>query len=208
MPRTRPTGLPASPMMSLPAATLAAALCLGVLGSTAPAQAQTAGRPFTLTLPGNADGRFQAKNSLPAAYGFGCDGANLSPEIRWDNVPDGTRSFVLTIHDADAPTGIGWMHWVIANIPADARAIPEGASGKPDRLPKTALESRTDFGAPGFGGPCPPQGTEHRYTVTLTALGVPALPAMVTADAMPALVGFLTKANALGEAKAVLLYGR
>ncbi|TWA82850.1 hypothetical protein FBZ83_10633 [Azospirillum brasilense] len=204
MPFTRPNARP-EPLW---APLLAAALTLGAVTATAQAQSQPQAKPFALTLPGHADGRFQAKNSLPAAYGFGCDGTNLSPEIRWDNAPEGTRSFVLTIHDADAPTGIGWTHWVVANIPADARVIPEGASGKADRLPAGALESRTDFGAPGFGGPCPPQGTEHRYTVTLTALGLPTLPAMVTADSMPALVGFLSKANALGEAKTVLLYGR
>lgn len=179
-----------------------------LLGSLAPAAQAAEGGAFTLVLPGNSGGRFSDKNSLPARYGFGCDGGNLSPEIRWENAPAGTRSFVLTVHDADAPTGIGWMHWVITNIPADARAIPEGASGQAALLPKGAVETRTDFGAPGFGGPCPPQGTDHRYTFTLTALKIDALPAFVTPDAMPALVGFLTKANALGEASAVLRYSR
>ncbi len=189
---------------------LALYLLCGVLASSAVSPTARAAEPgaFTLSLPKNPKGRLEATNSLPARYGFGCDGGNLSPEIRWEHAPTGTRSFVLTMHDADAPTGIGWMHWVITNIPADARAIPEGASGQASLLPKGAVETRTDFGAPGFGGPCPPQGTDHRYTFTLTALKIDALPAFVTPDAMPALVGFLTKANALGEASAVLRYSR
>jgi Raf kinase inhibitor-like YbhB/YbcL family protein len=174
----------------------------------APSATAAEAKPFTLILPSHPGGRFDAKNSLPASYGFGCDGANVSPAVRWENPPEGTRSFVLTVHDGDAPTGIGWMHWVVTNIPADARAIPETASGKSALLPKGAVESRTDFGAPGFGGPCPPQGTDHRYTFTLTALKIDVMPGFVNLDAMPALVGFITKANALGEATAVLRYSR
>lgn len=192
------------------AALSALALACGLTGcfAIAPSLEAAETKPFVLSVPGNGEGRFAVKNSLAAPYGFGCEGGNVSPEIRWENAPEGTRSFVLTVHDGDAPTGIGWMHWVILNIPPDAKLIPEGASGKADLLPKGAVESRTDFGAPGFGGPCPPQGTDHRYTFTLTALKVDSLPKFVTPDAMPALVGFFTKANALGQASAVLRFSR
>jgi Raf kinase inhibitor-like YbhB/YbcL family protein len=97
--------------------------------------------------------------------GFGCDGGNVSPSLAWQNPPAGTKSFALTVYDPDAPTGSGWWHWVMFNIPADVTALPAGA-GDPGsgKAPRGAVQARTDFGKPGYGGPCPPQGDRpHRY---------------------------------------------
>lgn len=91
--------------------------------------------------------------------GFGCVGANLSPALSWRHPPKGTRSFAVTAYDPDAPTGSGWWHWVVFNLPAETRELAAGA-GDPaaDKMPAGAVQSRTDFGKSGWGGPCPPQG--------------------------------------------------
>ena len=167
------------------------------------ASAQT----FSLTSPELASGKFANANLLSAPYGFGCSGGNVSPSFSWSNAPAGTKSFVLTVYDRDAPTGFGWVHWVLTNIPGTATSIPGGITADGKNLPNGALQTRTDFGVPGYGGPCPPQGEQHRYEVTLTALKVDNLP-VVTADATPALVGFFAKANSLGEAKLTITQGR
>ena len=91
--------------------------------------------------------------------GFGCEGGNVSPSLAWKNAPAGTKSFALTVYDPDAPTGSGWWHWVMFNIPADVNALPAGAGDSAGgKAPRGAIQSRTDFGKPGYGGPCPPQG--------------------------------------------------
>lgn len=140
--------------------------------------------------------------------GFGCDGGNVSPSLVWKNAPAGTRSFAVTVYDPDAPTGSGWWHWVVFNIPAGATALPAGA-GDPDaaKLPKDAVQSQTDFGKPGFGGPCPPKGDKpHRYIFTVHALKTDKLD--LDDKAMPALVGFMLNANRLEKASFTATYGR
>jgi len=137
---------------------------------------------------------------------FGCSGGNVSPELMWRNAPAGTKSFVLTLFDADAPTGSGFWHWVVINIPASVQELATGAS-KTARMPAGALETRTDFGAPGYGGPCPPAGDKpHRYTFTVHALKIDKLDA--TPDTSAALVGFMTHQNELGKATLTVNYGR
>ncbi|WP_338338994.1 YbhB/YbcL family Raf kinase inhibitor-like protein [Xanthomonas euvesicatoria] len=162
---------------------------------------------FAIHTPDLKEGKFGIANLLSEPYGFGCAGSNVSPRLTWENPPEGTKSYVLTIYDRDAPNGLGWVHWVVANIPAESREIVMGAGTNSADLPSSALQTRTDFGVPGYGGPCPPAGETHRYEITLTALKVDALQG-VTADATPALVGFFAKANALGEAKLVITQGR
>jgi Raf kinase inhibitor-like YbhB/YbcL family protein len=137
--------------------------------------------------------------------GFGCTGGNASPELSWHGAPQGTRSFVLTMFDPDAPTGSGFWHWVVANIPASAAALPTGAS-RTNKLPAGSLETRNDTGAVGYAGPCPPVGPAHRYVFTLFAMKVDKID--VTADAGGALVGFNTRANALGATTLMTKYGR
>jgi Raf kinase inhibitor-like YbhB/YbcL family protein len=139
--------------------------------------------------------------------GFGCSGANVSPELSWKNAPAGTRSFVVTVYDPDAPTGSGWWHWVVYDIPATATELPQGAGSGKAPLAEGAKQGRTDFGAPGFGGACPPPGDKpHRYIFTVYALKLDKLE--VPVDASPAMVGFMTKANSLGSASFTAKYGR
>ena len=141
--------------------------------------------------------------------GFGCSGKNVSPALKWSGAPKGTRSFALLVHDPDAPTGgAGWWHWVVTNIPADAAELAKGA-GKADgsALPKGAAQVNTDFGGPGWGGPCPPIGDKpHRYNFTLHALKVDKLDLPTGATA--SLAGFMINANSIGKATLTGKYGR
>jgi Raf kinase inhibitor-like YbhB/YbcL family protein len=164
---------------------------------------------LTLTSASFKDGDYLGHDQiLSAAYGFGCEGGNLSPQLSWSGAPDGTKSFALTCFDPDAPTGSGFWHWVVANIPPTVTSLDLGA-GDPaqNKMPAGTLQVRTDFGAPGYGGPCPPEGDHpHRYLFTLHAVGLDALP--VTADTSAAVVGFLLHFNTLEKASLMGLYKR
>jgi Raf kinase inhibitor-like YbhB/YbcL family protein len=141
--------------------------------------------------------------------GFGCTGANISPALRWSDPPPGTRSFALLVHDPDAPTGgSGWWHWLVLDLPAGLRALPAGAGlADGSALPAGARQIRSDYGTPGWGGPCPPVGDRpHRYVFTLHALKVEQLE--VPEGASAALVGYLVNANSLGAARFTGTYGR
>jgi Raf kinase inhibitor-like YbhB/YbcL family protein len=139
--------------------------------------------------------------------GFGCTGGNVSPSLSWKNPPAGTKSFAVTVYDPDAPTGSGWWHWVVFNLPASTTSLPAGA-GDPGagKLPAGTVQSRTDFGKPGYGGPCPPQGDKpHRYIFTGFALKTDKL---ADENASGALVGFMIHANQMGKATFTGKYGR
>ena len=164
----------------------AALMGLTALSATAAAEGK-----FAVQVGGLQNGHFAQRHLLSQAYGFGCTGA-----------PKGTKSFVLTMYDKDAPTGLGWMHWVVANIPAHVHTLPENQP-----LPQGALQTRTDGGTAGFMGACPPKGQNHRYEITVTAVDVATLP-NITADATPALVGFFANAHALGKAKVTVRQAR
>jgi Raf kinase inhibitor-like YbhB/YbcL family protein len=141
--------------------------------------------------------------------GFGCNGDNVSPALSWSGAPPGTQSFALLVHDPDAPTGgAGWWHWVVYDIPANATSIAQGAgSAKGGGLPQGAKQGVTDFGATGWGGPCPPEGGgKHHYHFTLHALKVAKLDIPPVASA--ALIGYMVNANSLGKASFTGLYGR
>jgi Raf kinase inhibitor-like YbhB/YbcL family protein len=163
-----------------------------------------AGR-LTLTSAEAANGKMMAMEQV--LNGFGCSGGNLSPGLKWTDPPTGTKSFAATVYDPDAPTGSGWWHWVVVDIPANARELPKGV-GKSGTvaLPGGARQTRTDFGAPGYGGPCPPPGKPHRYVITLTALDIDKLP--VPDDASGALVGFNVGAHTLAKGTINAQYGR
>lgn len=140
--------------------------------------------------------------------GFGCTGANVSPALSWSGAPAGTQSYALTVYDPDAPTGSGWWHWVAINIPASVGSIAKGAGTADGKaMPAGTQQVRTDFGAPGFGGACPPVGDKpHRYIFTLYALKVPKLD--VAADATAALAGYMIHANMLAKTSFTAYYGR
>lgn len=136
---------------------------------------------------------------------FGCKGGNVSPELHWTKGPKGTESYALSVYDPDAPTGSGWWHWVVFDIPAGVNSLPKGFKAD-DTSIKGLIQSRTDFGKPGYGGPCPPPGKPHHYIFKVFALKVKTLG--LTADASPAMVGFNCNANKLAEAKLIGMYGR
>jgi Raf kinase inhibitor-like YbhB/YbcL family protein len=140
--------------------------------------------------------------------GFGCSGHNVSPELRWEQAPKDTKSFAMTVYDPDAPTGSGWWHWVIFNIPSSITSLSAGA-GRSDGsgAPQGTVQSITDFGQQGYGGPCPPQGDKpHRYIFTVYALKVDQLP--LKKEASGAMVGYYLNQNALGKASLTATYGR
>ena len=138
---------------------------------------------------------------------FGCKGGNVSPALAWSGAPADTKSFALLVHDPDAPTGSGWWHWVVYNIPPTVTSLPAGAGDpKKNLMPAGATQGRNDYGGVGYGGPCPPPGPPHHYEFRVYALKVPKLE--VPADASPAMIGFNARAHALAAAELVALYGR
>lgn len=145
---------------------------------------------------------------LSEDFGFGCKGRNLSPQLSWGDAPDGTKSFAITCFDPDAPTDCGFWHWLVVNVPQDATAVPRGAGDAAGTgLPAGALQIRTDFGRPGYGGPCPPAGGKsHRYVFSVYALSVPELP--VSAETSAAIVSFHLNALALAKATLVGCFAR
>lgn len=160
---------------------------------------------FTLSSP-----QIQPGATLPDELifnSFGCTGKNISPRLEWKNPPAGTKSFAVTVYDPDAPTGSGWWHWVIFDIPANVHALELGAGNGVEKAPKGSIQSLTDFGAPGYGGACPPPGDKaHRYIFTVFALDTPSLG--LDAKAMPALAGFSMHGKILGKATFTGMYSR
>ncbi|MDP3655335.1 MAG: YbhB/YbcL family Raf kinase inhibitor-like protein [Rhodoferax sp.] len=147
----------------------------------------------------------QVNGSFPPAQfanAMGCTGKNLSPQISWQGAPQGTKSYVVTVYDPDAPTGSGWWHWVVANIPATVTELKEGAASDGGAMPQGVVSVRGDNGMPGYAGLCPPAGQTHNYVITVHALKVEKLdlPPHVT----PAMLGFMTLGTGLGKATLTL----
>ena len=139
---------------------------------------------------------------------FGCTGRNESPVLRWQGAPAGTQSLALTVYDPDAPSGSGWWHWMVVDLPPTATELQAnaGAAGSAT-LPTGARQIRNDYGSFAWGGVCPPPGDKpHRYVFTVHALSVPKLE--VPDDATAALAGFMINAHCLGTASFTALYGR
>jgi Raf kinase inhibitor-like YbhB/YbcL family protein len=139
---------------------------------------------------------------------FTCTGKNISPALNWSGAPAGTKSFALTVYDPNAPTGSGWWHWVVFNIPPTATGFPKNAGDmKANLMPQGVVQGRTDFGGPGYGGPCPPKGDKpHHYIFTLYALDVDHLDA--DANASAAFVGYNIHFHTLAKATITGMYGR
>jgi Raf kinase inhibitor-like YbhB/YbcL family protein len=151
---------------------------------------------FTVTSASFTDG-----GALPDAQVYAK--GNRSPQLSWSGAPEGTRSFAVTCFDPDAPTGSGFWHWTVANIPADVTALAEGASSA--GLPNAAVEGRTDFGPPGFGGAAPPLGHgPHRYIFTVFAVDAERLD--VTPDSSGAIFGFNLHFHTLARASITGVY--
>jgi len=140
--------------------------------------------------------------------GFGCSGDNQSPQLSWNNAPEGTKSFAITMYDPDAPTGSGFWHWVVFDIPANIQELVTNA-GNPELTlaPKGAIQSVTDYGIKGFGGPCPPKGHGfHQYIITVYALKTDKLG--LDENINPAVVGFNLWNQTLAKASIVAYYKR
>lgn len=139
---------------------------------------------------------------------FGCSGENKSPELKWSGAPKGTKSFAVTVHDPDAPTGSGWWHWSVIDIPANVTELkPDAGNASNANLPAGAKQVRIDYGVAAWGGLCPPPGDKpHRYVFTVYALKTDKLD--IPADATAALAGFMIHANMIGQASFTARYGR
>ncbi len=172
-----------------------ASLCLSTAGSAA---------AFELRSADVTDGSTLSKAQVYS--GYGCTGDNLSPALAWTGAPAGTRSFAVTVYDPDAPTGSGWWHWLVYDLPPATNSLPRGI-GHSAELPAGAQQGRNDFGTRDFGGACPPPGNPpHRYIFTIHALKVDRLD--VPAGASAARVGVAINVNQIDKASITARYGR
>ena len=137
---------------------------------------------------------------------MGCAGGNMSPHLTWAHAPEGTKSFVVTAYDPDAPTGSGFWHWVVMNIPATVTELATGSGSGKAGLPKGAVQTRNDLGVNAFIGACPPPGETHRYIFTVHALKTDHLD--LDSQASGALVGFMTTMNRLDKVSVTATYRR
>ena len=178
----------------------AAALTAGIVAATAASAAS-----MKITSAEIKDGATIANEQV--FKGFGCTGGNISPSLNWTGAPSGTKSFAITMYDPDAPTGSGWWHWVVFNIPPGTTSLPKNASA--GTMPAGAIQSRTDFGSDGYGGPCPPAGGGlHHYHITVFAVDVDKLPDAASDSASAALVGFDLHFHTLAKAMLTGVYKR
>jgi len=116
--------------------------------------------------------------------GAGCKGRNVSPALEWSNAPAGTKSLAVTLYDPDPPSVKGWWHWVMYNIPPNATRLAAGAGDPGREFMPGVTHGNTDFGKPGYGGPCPPEGDPpHRYVFSIHALDVDRIEAGENASA-------------------------
>ena len=146
---------------------------------------------------------------LPEAQVFnenGYHGENVSPQLAWSGAPVGTKSFVITLFDPDAPSGHGWWHWAVIDIPANVFKLPRGAGSGKALLPKSAQTLRNDFGNSRYDGAAPPPGKPHRYIFTIYALSVAKLPA--ASDSSAAQLSKILRGKILYEAKITTTYGK
>ena len=177
--------------------------CFGLLLGACAGIASPAGAKMTISSPDLVDG-----DALPMAQvfnDFGCQGDNISPHLTWEDAPEGTKSFAVTVYDPDAPTGSGWWHWVAFNIPSTVHTLETGASA--GKMPEGAVQSKSDYGFTGFGGACPPPGdAPHRYIFKVHALDTDILP--LDQDATGAMVGYYLTQHRIDSDAITLTYGR
>ena len=140
--------------------------------------------------------------------GFGCTGKNESPQLSWKNAPEGTKSFAITMYDPDAPTGSGWWHWVVFDIPSTTTTLVSNAGDiKLNLSPEGTIQSVTNYGMQGYGGPCPPVGHGlHQYIITVHALKTDTLG--LDKNTNPAIVGYYLWNNTIAKASIVTYFKR
>jgi Raf kinase inhibitor-like YbhB/YbcL family protein len=198
-------------------------LLLATLSGAAPAAAQHAAPPaasqrvrsvqmpragFVVTSRDVRGGAFTARQE---GSGSGCGGQNLSPALAWRGAPAGTRSFAVTLFDPDAPTGSGFWHWIVYDVPATVDSLPSGAgsaspNGAGPQLPAGAVQAVTDMGQPGYAGACPPPAELHRYVITVHALRADHL--QVPAGATAAVVRYVLHSQTIATASLTASYAR
>jgi Raf kinase inhibitor-like YbhB/YbcL family protein len=160
---------------------------------------------FQLTSADVSDGEKLANAQVSGIFGAG--GQDVSPHLSWSGFPAETKSFVVTVYDPDAPTGSGFWHWAVADIPATVTELPSGAGDETGSgLPVGAVQLRPDGGpSRGYVGAAPPAGTgRHRYFTVVHAVDVDSLG--VDADATPAFLGFNLLFHTLARAIIVPWY--
>jgi len=174
-------------------------ILISIVACQAPIQSQGNGT-FTLTSK-DLGGQFAKANEAGV---FGCNGQNQSPQLSWSNAPEGTKSFAITIHDVDAPTGSGFWHWIAVDIPTTTTALASGV-GVVDAA--GMLQLNNDYGSPSFGGPCPPNGHGiHEYTITVYALDVETLG--IDNSVSAAVAGFNINGHTIQKASMIAYYER
>lgn len=161
---------------------------------------------FTLTSNDITQDKFM--NKAQEYNGFGCDGGDLSPHLKWSNIPVGTKSFAITAYDPDAPTGSGWWHWQVVNIPLTTLEIATGSgSQNQNSILEKAMQIENDYGGKSYGGACPPVGHGvHRYRFTVHALSVAKL--LLPEGASGALAGYMINAHTIETSTIEALYQR
>lgn len=147
---------------------------------------------------------FKDGDTLPDAHVKA--GGDTSPHLSWSGAPEGTKSYAVTCYDPDAPTGSGFWHWTVANIPGDVTELAQGAGAVGGaNLPRGAVQGRTDYGDAGFGGAAPPPGHgPHRYIFTVFAVDTDKLD--VTPDNSGAVFGFNLHFHTLARAQITAIY--
>ena len=214
-----PDRRPDAPRPRWSATLLAVAFGLTAIAGCGGSDAFAQSGGFTLSSPDLVSGSFAAKFTLS---GFGCTGGNVSPALAWRGAPAGTQGYALQVIDLDAPTGSGFWHWAVYNIPATASGLAQGAGNAAASLPAPAFGGTSDFldtgttgGNGNYAGPCPPAGdAPHRYQFTLYAVGVADLaaaggaPRTGTAGLYSFVLNKGIGTQLLGKASFVASYGR
>jgi hypothetical protein len=178
---------------------------LGSFVSTFVLSAACMASDFTLSSSDIKHGEFMPKTQ--EFVGFGCKGGNQSPQLSWSNAPEGTKAFAVTAYDPDAPTGSGWWHWQIVNIPVNVTSLAAGSGDQSnEQAPKGSRQIDNDYGVAGFGGACPPEGHgAHRYQFTVHALSKKLT---LPENASGALTGYMINGHTIASSTIESLYKR